>query len=84
MTQHRSRDLVNYLNRLGALDIRAHFTPDMENFFGRLSKQQLQMTLDDMGMPGTITDMKKGEAAKYVADMMQEDWIPEAIRPKEA
>lgn len=81
MTRKRNSDLTLYLDHLGTLNIRQHFTPTIENFFGRLSKKQLQMVADDMGSDVDLGPLKKGEAAAKVEAMMIDDWVPESIRP---
>lgn len=81
-TRHRGHDLVLYLDRLGLLDIRAHYVPTVDNFFSRLSKRQLQLVLKEAGEQSDISDMKKADAAKFVADQLPGDWVPEAMRPK--
>jgi ParB/RepB/Spo0J family partition protein len=81
-TRHRGHDLVLYLDKLGTLDIRRHFTPTVDNFFSRLSKRQLQLVLKDAGIADDIGDLKKAEAATHVAKALPADWVPEAIRPK--
>jgi ParB family chromosome partitioning protein len=83
MTRHRGTDLVLYLDKLKQLQIRKHFTPDMENFFGRLTKDQLKMVATDARIiaPKDFEAMKKKEAAEYVSKMVPADWVPEAMRP---
>ena len=87
-TQHRGRDLVLYLDKTKRLHTAEHFTPDVENFFGRLTKAQLRMVATDMG----VTDkqwkdnnwdmLKKSELAAAVCMVKPEGWLPEAMRPK--
>jgi hypothetical protein len=83
-TRHRNHDLPLYLDKLGLLDIRLHFTPDVDNFFGRLTKEQLQQTLDDMGKDGPATELKKKELASWVQQQMPDGWVPDAIRPQKS
>jgi len=81
MKQHRGSDLVLYLDKVKALKIRDHFTPTVDNLFGRLTKAQLQLVMKEAGLADDISDMKKKEAAEFVAARLPADWIPEAIRP---
>jgi ParB family transcriptional regulator, chromosome partitioning protein len=81
--RHRGAPLVWYLDKLGKLDIRRHWTPDQDSFFSRLTKEQLLKVAADMGQPDIVNlAMKKGEIAAKVEAAMPEKWIPDAIRPQ--
>jgi len=82
MRRHRGTDLVLYLHSLRRLEIRKHFTPTVDNLFGRLTKDQLGAVLREASIPADISGMKKAEAAAHVAAVLPADWVPEAIRPK--
>jgi hypothetical protein len=73
-----------------ALDVRKWFTPDAENYFGKVSKDQILADLAEMGVTGdeikACGSMKKGELAKAAAKVASErtgDWLPIPMLPVE-
>jgi len=79
---NRSSDLTTFLYKANILEPRAHWTPDVENFFGRVSKAHLQKIADQAKLKVDLGPLKKAEAANKLMLELPETWLPEAIRPK--
>lgn len=79
--QHRGSDLILYLDKLGKIETRKHYTPTVENFFGRLSKDQLQKLADMEKIEIDVGPLKKGVAAEKICAALPDTWLPEAMRP---
>ena len=83
VTQRASSDLVGYLAKHKKLSIRMHYTPDAENLFVRLSKQQLLELVKAEGWKlDELSVEKKFEMAARIEKVVPADWVPAHIRPK--
>jgi len=79
---NRSSELTSFLYKANILEPRAHWTPDVENFFGRVSKAHLQKIADQAKLKVDLGPLKKAEAANKLMLELPDTWLPEVIRPK--
>jgi ParB family chromosome partitioning protein len=64
------------------LNLRNWFTPDADNYFGRIGKDQILKDMAEMGEAGSGA-LKKGDLAKAAAKLADDknDWLPVPMRP---
>lgn len=77
-------NLVSVENAL-EFDLRDWWQPTKENFFGRISKEQMSQALTAIGkapQAASVLKMKKGDAAHLAAvEIAQTRWVPECLLP---
>jgi ParB family transcriptional regulator, chromosome partitioning protein len=69
------------------MDMRDWFVPTADNFFGRISKDQIAHALTEAGRPLGLQELKgkKGQLASIAAKEIQgTGWLPEPLRIKSA
>lgn len=67
------------------VDVRKHFTPTAENYFGRIAKPQILADMKEMGVEDAgvkFSHFKKGDLAKEAAKVAVDakDWLPAPMR----
>jgi ParB family transcriptional regulator, chromosome partitioning protein len=79
---------VEHADQLAAalqMDMRNWFTPTADNFFGRVSKDQIADVLTEAGRPLGLQELKtkKGELASIAAkEIKGTGWLPKLLRVK--
>lgn len=77
-------ELVSVENAL-EFDLRDWWQPTKENYFGRISKEQMSEALTAIGkapQAASVLKMKKGDAAHLAAaEIAQTRWVPECLLP---
>ncbi|MGE4781460.1 ParB/RepB/Spo0J family partition protein [Yersinia enterocolitica] len=77
-------ELVSVENAL-AFELRDWWQPTQENYFGRISKEQMSQALTAIGkapQAASVLKMKKGDAAHLTAvEIAQTRWVPECLLP---
>ena len=69
------------------MDMRDWFVPTADNFFGRISKDQIANALTEAGRPLGLQELKgkKDQLASIAAkDIQDTGWLPEPLRIKSA
>lgn len=78
--------LVSVENAL-EFDLRDWWRPTKENYFGRISKEQMSEALtaiEKEAQAASVLKMKKGDAAHLAAvEIAQTRWVPECLLPKD-
>ncbi len=66
-----------------SLDMAAHWSPQAEGFFSRLTKPQMAAQLveaDHTDVAETLISRKKADAAELVATTLGQGWLPQPLR----
>ncbi|MHA3682232.1 ParB/RepB/Spo0J family partition protein [Yersinia enterocolitica] len=79
-------ELVSVENAL-EFNLREWWQPTKENYFGRISKEQMSEALtaiEKEAQAASVLKMKKGDAAHLAAvEIAQTRWVPECLLPKD-
>jgi ParB family transcriptional regulator, chromosome partitioning protein len=84
---------VRLLSAIGGFDMRDYFTPTAENYFKKISKEQIMADFKEMGFTnapaglGALEKVKKSELAKIAEDFIKTStdgqamtWVPKPLR----